>query len=240
MLTKDVFILHEDDDMLFLSKPAGLVVHSDGRTEEETLVDYLREGRPTIRGVGEPLTLQSGEVIDRPGIVHRLDRETSGVLVVAKTQESFLYLKEQFQNRSITKKYNAFIYGVPKKREGVIDRPIGRSPSDFRRWSAGRGAKGELREAVTEYTVLTDNGAFSFIEARPKTGRTHQIRVHLKALNYPIVADSLYAPKLPKALGFDRLALHARSITLSQLNGEMITVTAPLPEDFENALAQFP
>ncbi len=232
-------ILFENDDVMVINKPAGLVVHPDGRTEERTLADWVLETHPEMKGVGEPLTLQSGEVIDRPGIVHRLDRETSGALAIAKNQEAFLYLKNQFQDREIAKVYNAFIYGVPAKKEGVIDRPIGRSPSDFRRWSAGRGAKGELRDALTEYTILKHTDQFSFLEARPKTGRTHQIRVHLKAINHPIIADKLYAPKMPPALGFERLALHARMLTLELPNGESLTVEAPLPEDFNHALTFF-
>lgn len=230
-------ILFENDDVIVINKPAGLVVHPDGRTNERTLVDWILETHPEMKGVGEPLTLQSGEVIDRPGIVHRLDRETSGVLALAKNQEAFLFLKKQFQDREAAKIYNAFIYGTPKAREGVISEPIGRSPSDFRRWLAGRGAKGELRDAVTEYTIQESSRDFAFVEARPKTGRTHQIRVHFKFIQHPIVADSLYAPNMPKALGFERLALHARRLTLTLPGGEVVSVEAPLPPDFEQALA---
>lgn len=232
-------ILFENDDVMVINKPAGLVVHPDGRTIERTLVDWILETHPEMKGVGEPLTLQNGEVIDRPGIVHRLDRETSGVLIIAKTQDAFLFLKKQFQDRETIKIYNAFIYGVPKEKEGIIDRPIGRSPSDFRRWSAQRGAKGELREAITEYTVLKSIPNFSFIEARPKTGRTHQIRVHFKAINYPIVSDRLYAPNHSPGLGFERLALHSRLLTITLPSGELKTIEAPFPDDFLAALRIF-
>ncbi len=232
-------ILFENTNVIIINKPASLVVHPDGRTDERTLVDWITETHPEMKGVGEPLTLQSGEVIDRPGIVHRLDRETSGVMVIAKNQDAFLFLKSQFQNREAKKIYNAFVYGNFKETEGVIDRPIGRSASDFRRWSAQRGAKGEMREAVTEYTVLKSIKGFSCIEARPKTGRTHQIRVHMKAINHPVVCDKLYAANMPTAFGFERLALHARSLTLTLPDGEVRTFEAPLPEDFQNALTQF-
>jgi len=123
-----------------------------------------------------------------------------------------------------------------KEEEATIDRPIGKSKSDFRKWSAQRGARGELREAVTDYKVLNKNKDFSYLEVSPKTGRTHQIRVHLKAINYSVVCDKLYAPKRECALGFGRLALHARSITFSLINGEKVTVEADLPEDFQKAL----
>lgn len=232
-------ILFENDDVIAVNKPTGLVVHPDGRTDERTLVDWILETHPEMKGVGEPLTLQSGEVIDRPGIVHRLDRETSGVLIIAKNQEAFLFLKSQFQNRETKKIYNAFVYGNFKEAEGVIDRPIGRSASDFRRWSAQRGAKGEMRDAITEYTVVKSIKGFSFVEARPKTGRTHQIRVHFKAIDHPVVSDKLYAPNMPKALGFERLALHARSLTIMLPGGELKSIEAPLPEDFEHALQEF-
>jgi len=240
-------VIYEDEYVLVLNKPSGLVVHGDGRTNEETLVDWILEHYPETEGVGEPLVLANGTVVDRPGVVHRLDRETSGVIVIAKTQESFLNLKEQFKNRKVEKIYNAFVYGhFPstdvqggKEKEGIINRPIGRSASDFRKWSAQRGARGELREAITEYKVLKEEVAeeqkISFLEIKPKTGRTHQIRVHMKAINHPVICDKLYAPKSLCLLGFDRLALHARNISFLTLKGD-ISAEADLPEDFVRAL----
>jgi 23S rRNA pseudouridine1911/1915/1917 synthase len=242
MLQQRIPILYEDESVLAINKPSGLAVHPDGRTEEYTLTDWVREHHPYMVGVGEPLKLQSGEMIDRPGIVHRIDRETSGVLLLAKTQEAHAVLKSQFQNRTIEKTYNCFVYGAPKDDEGEINRPIGRSKKDFRLWSAQRGAKGTMREAVTLWHVLErgDIGGerYAYLEVKPKTGRTHQIRVHLKAINYPIVCDRLYAPKRPCALGFSRLALHARSIVFEASNGETHKIEAPLPADFEAALRQ--
>ena len=229
--------IYEDNDVVVINKPAGLMVHGDGRSSEQTLADWVRETRPEIVGVGEPLTLTDGRVIDRPGIVHRLDKETSGVLVLAKTQESFLFLKQQFQGREVHKIYNAFVYGVLKNDAGEIDRPIGKSRSDFRLWSAQRGAKGVLREARTEYVVIERGTGHTFVEVRPQTGRTHQIRVHFKAINYPVVCDRLYAPKRPCELGFTRLALHARAIEVALLSGGVRRFEAPLPEDFVEALA---
>lgn len=229
-------ILYEDKEVLVVNKPTGLVVHSDGKTEEKTLVDWVIEKYPEIKDVGEPGRNAKGEEVLRSGIVHRLDRDTSGVMLVAKTQESFENLKKQFQNHEIQKTYHAFLLGEIKTDKGVINRPIGRSSKDFRMWSAQRGARGELREAVTEYKVLAKKDGYSFVEVMPKTGRTHQIRVHFKAINYPLVGDPLYSPTKENKLGFDRTALHSYQVTFTGLNGKSHTVVAPYPEDFSKAV----
>jgi len=247
-------VLFENKHLLVINKPAGLVVHSDGKTKESNVCDWIISKYPEIRGVGEPSRTPEGTMVDRPGIVHRLDRETSGVMIIAKTQPAFEYLKSEFQTHGVQKTYNAFVWGIVKDNKGRIERPIGRSKSDFRKWSAERYARGELREAITEYKVLkrhegrgvsgkaSESDQFTYIEAYPKTGRTHQIRVHFKAINHPIVGDGLYAPKRPTGkdgLGFNRLALHARSIEFFDPDGKPISVEAPLPKDFENALKAF-
>jgi 23S rRNA pseudouridine1911/1915/1917 synthase len=233
----EIEVLYEDADLLALNKPAGVMVHEDGRNAVPTLVDWIRQTYPECVGVGEPMRLQNGTEIDRPGIVHRLDTDTSGVLLVARTQSAFLHLKEQFMGRTIEKSYRAFVYGRMKHDRGVIDRLIGRASTKNGppRWSAERTAKGTLREAVTEYQVLARGSAHSYVEARPKTGRTHQIRVHLKALQHPIICDPLYAPKRPCELGFARLALHAHTLSYLALNEERRTIEAPLPADFVHA-----
>ena len=237
-------ILYEDNEVVVINKPAGLVVHPDGRTKEYTLVDWVREHYPNIASgnVGESIVQTNGEEIQKPGIVHRIDRETSGVLLIAKTQESFLNLKSQFQARTIKKHYKTITYGFFKEPHGVIDKPIGRSSSDFRRWSAEYGARGELREAKTEYDVLAQGEVegvkLSYLDVFPHTGRTHQIRVHLKSTGHPILCDALYAPKMPKALGFERVALHASSIVFMGLGGTEKRVEAPLPGDFKGGLAE--
>lgn len=271
--------------MLVLNKPAGLVVHSDGRTKEPTVVDWLLAHRPEVEGVGDAGELRSKNyelskekqkhnsefsihtsVTDalRSGIVHRLDRETSGALLIARNQIAFARLKKQFQKQQVRKTYRAFVYGSVKNDEGVIDRPIARSRANPVLWSATRGKKGEEREAVTEYRVLgryqglslgtKDSPWFSFLELYPRTGRTHQIRVHLKAINYPIVCDKLYspphllfgksrcggAPNKNCGLGFQRLALHSCSISfVHPSTGRRMTVEAPYPKDFEEALKIF-
>jgi 23S rRNA pseudouridine1911/1915/1917 synthase len=254
-------ILQEDKYFLIINKPAGLVVHPDGKTIEPTLCDWIVENYPKLEGIGEPSKGPDGTLLDRPGIVHRLDRETSGVLVIAKTQEAFEFLKKSFQTRDVKKTYNTFVWGLVKEDKGSIDRPIGRSKTDFKKWSAERFARGDLRPATTEYKVLkrkTFNEGeetvklsskdsknskiplnFTFVEVYPKTGRTHQIRVHFKAINHPVVADALYAPNHPQMLGFKRLALHSRYISFTSLNGKRVETEAPLPEDFQKALKNF-
>jgi len=229
-LSKD--ILYEDAYILVLNKPAGLVVHPDGRTKEESVTEWFVEKYPEARNVGEKL----GE-IERPGVVHRIDRDTSGVLILAKTKAGFECLKSQFQNREIEKVYHLFVHGLMKEDRGTINLTIGKSASDFRKWSAQRGKKGELRDAITYFEVLKRDPykGVTFVEAKPKTGRTHQIRVHFQALQHPVVADPLYAGGKPRLLGFERLALHARKITFKNLKGESITAEAPYPEDFQKA-----
>jgi 23S rRNA pseudouridine1911/1915/1917 synthase len=244
-----ITILHESKAYLVINKPAGLVVHPDGKTTEASVVDWILEHYPKIKNVGEPLELTNGESVIRPGIVHRLDRDTSGALLIAKTQEAYVAAKSQFQNRTVRKIYNVIVHGHFPEHEGVIDRPIGRSINDFRKWTAERGVRGEVREAVTAYRVLEQGGElsatgssdatrapWSYVEARPLTGRTHQIRVHMKAINHPVVCDELYAPQRPALCGFNRLALHARSIEFTELSGEKVKVEAPLPADFEKFL----
>jgi 23S rRNA pseudouridine1911/1915/1917 synthase len=241
MPKSEIQILYEDNDILAINKPAGLVVHSDGKTIEPSVADWIMEKYPHSKNVGEPINLSNGEKILRPGIVHRLDRETSGVLLLAKTSAGFTHLKNQFQNRQTEKIYNAFVYGIVKTDEGTIDRPINRSKKDFRLWSAQRGGRGEARDAITHYKVLKrgPRAAATYLEVRPETGRTHQIRVHFKAINHPVVGDNLYAPKKAPILSFARLALHASKISFLNLKGERVDIEAPLPRDFEVALSLF-
>ncbi len=243
----DIKILFENKNLIIIDKPSGLVVHSDGKTNEPTLVCWILENYPEINGVGENMFVKGKDrkeiELNRPGIVHRIDRDTSGILVIAKTQESFLDLKQKFKDRKIQKTYQALVYGWLKNKEGVIDAPIGRSNKDFRMKQAGEHARGRLRNAETHYKVLetfyderkkNKQGQFeryALIEASPKTGRTHQIRVHLKFINHPIVADSLYRGKRKETLGLERTALHASSIQFIDLDGNDIFVESQLADD---------
>ncbi len=229
-------ILFEDKDYVVINKPVGLIVHSDGKREESTVADWMLETYPKTKDVGEPIVLSDGQILLRPGIVHRIDRDTSGTLILCKNQKAFLSLKDQFKAKTVEKVYRAFVYGDVKEKEGVIDRPIGRSRKDFRMWSAQRGARGEMRDAITEFKTIATSKTVSLIEAHPRTGRTHQIRVHFKAINHPLVADSLYAPGHQALLGFKRLALHALKIEFKDLKGKVISVEAPYPDDFKKAM----
>lgn len=234
----DISVIYEDEDILAINKPAGITVHTDGRSKEKTLSDWVVEHYPSVRGVGEGIKLASGQEIPKHGIVHRLDRDTSGVMIIAKKQEAFLFFKNQFQDREVQKTYRAIVYGRVKEKKGVIDRSIGKNRNDFRQWSAEKGARGVLREATTEYELLKSTKDFSYLSLHPKTGRTHQIRVHLKSIGHPILCDKLYASKRLCEGGLLRMALHAYSISINTPNKTHITIEAPVPDDFTGALAQ--
>jgi len=229
-------VLFEDDLLLVLNKPAGLVVHSDGRTEEPSVSDWLCDNHPELKDVGGEHTLDSGRYAPRYGLLHRIDRETSGVLLVAKTTETFYFFQRQFLDRSIEKIYRAFVKGRPHQEAGVIEAPMGRSRSDFRQWAVGPDARGTLRKAITEYRLIASSEKYSELECSPKTGRTHQLRVHLKSIGCPILADGRYGKE--EGLGFARLALHAWKITVAYPDGKTKAFEAPLPEDFIRAEAQ--
>ena len=240
--TLNQMVLYEDDTYICINKPAGIAVHGDGRTEMVTVADWLLDRCPETEGVGEVQYSQSGEAINRSGIVHRLDRDTSGVLLLVKNQTAHEQVKYQFQNRLVKKYYRAFVYGEIKDRWGTIDRTIGKSASDFRKWSAEHGKKGLVREAVTHWESIgsgeVEGQKFSYLSLRPVTGRTHQLRVHLKAIGRPIVQDTLYAEKLSieaPTLGFTRLALHAHELSISLPEVTVEKFIAPLPMEFEVA-----
>jgi len=227
-------IVYEDGDFLVLNKPAGLVVHSDGRTKESTLAEWVLLRYPTLKDVGGLHTLDNERYTERGGILHRLDRETSGIVLVAKHDEAFYFLQRQFLDRSIKKTYKAFVHGIPLPEQGSIELPIGRSRSDFRKWATPPDARGTLRPATTEYRVMSSAQNICLVECKPKTGRTHQIRVHMAAIGHPLVSDKRYggAP----ALGFDRLALHAESLEIELPSGGRQQFSAPYPPDFSHAL----
>ncbi len=235
-------ILYEDADVVVIDKPAGLIVHSDGRTEESSVAEWMLAQYPQSADVGDPWTSPQGEVIARPGIVHRLDRSTSGVLILAKTKEAHAFLKEQFQNRSVEKAYRAFVYGHLSKDTGVVEEEIVRIRSTPPRWGVAReGESRTHRAAITEWKILSraadpdTKEKVSYIELHPRTGRTHQIRVHMKYLNHAVICDPVYAKGRPCLLGFSRLALHAFSLTANLPSGKRCVFEAPLPEDFARA-----
>jgi len=243
-------ILYEDSDILVIDKPSGVFVHptisiselnSNEKKKEETISDWFLKKYPEVKNVGETIQLQIKNnklQIDKPGIVHRLDKETSGVLLLAKNQKAYEFLKNQFKNREVKKTYHAIVSGFVKNDHDTINKMIGRSPKDFRRRLSGRGVRGKLREAVTEYRVLKrfkdqKGNKFTYLEIHPKTGRTHQIRVHMKFINHPVICDSLYNPGKPCPKDIKRLALHAKSIEFKDLKGKSIKIKSPLPKNFE-------
>jgi 23S rRNA pseudouridine1911/1915/1917 synthase len=236
-------ILFENDDVLVVSKPAGLLVHEDDESvAADTVVGWALRLYPTMQGVGEPGKSPKGKVLERSGVVHRLDRDTSGIMILAKTSAAYDHLKLQFSERRVYKEYRAFVYGRVHDRWGTIDRPIGRSVKDFRLRSAQKGAKGLLRPAVTDYERIGvgeyENESFSYIKLIPKTGRTHQLRVHLKAIDRPIVGDRLYAPTFVERsnnLDLTRLALHAHVLEVILPHGESERFVSPVPQVFEEA-----
>jgi 23S rRNA pseudouridine1911/1915/1917 synthase len=234
-------ILFENDDLMVIHKPEGLLVHNTGHTEAPTVASWFLERVPSAKGVGEIQHTQVGAVLERSGIVHRLDKETSGVLVLAKHQEAYLHLKKQFHDRLVKKEYRAFVYGPVRERWGTIERPIGRSGNNPK-LRAVTGAKGVLRPALTHWECIGTgrylDEHFSYLKLRPHTGRTHQLRVHLQSIGKPIVGDSLYAHTQigqSNNLDFSRLALHAHLLDIDIGNGQLERFIAPLPQSFEEA-----
>lgn len=236
-------ILFENEAILVVNKPYGMLVHEDWTSGTEgTLVEWFLARAPEARGVGEVTTKPDGSPLERSGVVHRLDRETSGVMVLAKTADAHALLKAQFHDRLVKKEYRAFVYGRLHDKWGTINRPIGRNPKDFKRRSAEAGAKGTLRESLTHFERIGvgeyEEESFSYVKLLPKTGRTHQLRVHLKAISRPIVGDILYAEKqvaTSNNLGLTRLALHAHVLEFDVPGKSRERFIAPLPDEFERA-----
>jgi 23S rRNA pseudouridine1911/1915/1917 synthase len=231
-----VEVLHEDEHLLVVLKPAGLVVHPGHGRSSGTLVNALL-------GRGTPLARAAGA--DRPGIVHRLDRETSGALLVAKTDEAHRALVAAFARREVRKTYLALVWGHPEPAEGTIDRGVGRSRADRTKMMVGARRS---RPAVTSYRTLEFLPGFSYLEVDLVTGRTHQIRVHFQSLLHPVIGDTRYGGQPWRNLrdpvkraaiqGFHRLALHAARISLAHpVTGERLEIEAPLPAEFEALLA---
>ncbi|MDD5099092.1 MAG: RNA pseudouridine synthase [Candidatus Colwellbacteria bacterium] len=227
-------VIYESSEFLVINKPAGLLVHrtraKKKKEEEPTVVDWILENRPEIKSVGDdPET--------RPGIVHRIDRETSGILVIAKTQVFFDYLKELFKEKKVKKTYLALVYGVVQDDKGIIDKPIGLKGGTIKRTVHGGKM---IKEAITEFKVIRRFEELTLVEASPKTGRTHQIRVHLASIGHPIVGDSLYGGKKQKKSSTltSRQFLHARSIEFESAPGHKVSFSADLPDDLARLIKE--
>jgi 23S rRNA pseudouridine1911/1915/1917 synthase len=223
-------VVYEDNDLIVIDKPAGLVVHPAAGHDSGTLVNAVLGHVPDLGSTGGGI---GGEV--RPGIVHRLDKDTSGLIVVAKNDRALQFLQEQFKSRTIKKMYLALVDGIVTPREGIIDAPIGRSTHDRKKMAVTHDG----RSARTRYRVIQiyHDPDLSLVEAYPETGRTHQIRVHLAWFKHPLVGDEVYGRQHPR-VPCERHFLHAASLTLTLPNGETRTFTAPLPPDLQRVLDQ--
>ncbi len=211
----------QDDDLAVVAKPAGLVVHAGAGVGDSTLVDALRAMGMPLADTGDP---------DRPGVVHRLDRGTSGLLVIAKTERAREGLTAALKARAVSRSYFAIVDGVPEPPRATINAPIGRSTRRRTRFAVDQGG----RHAVTHYDVVEALGRGAVLDVALETGRTHQVRVHLAAISHPVAGDLTYgaSPILRAELGLERPALHARRITFAHpITGERVDVTEPLPAD---------
>lgn len=222
-------IIYQDKNIIVVNKPAGLQAHPDFHEKNNTLVNALIAKFPEIKNVGDEPGL-------RPGIVHRLDKDTSGIIVIARNQKIFLELKNKFKNREIKKKYWAVVWGKLMS-PGIIDKPLARATNYRKQVIAGKKTKTKTRKAVTEYKIIKIGNDFSLLEVFPKTGRTHQIRVHLASIDHPIVGDKLYKLKRAKSnTGASRQLLHAKSLEF-ELGGRGYSFSAEIPPEFKQFLA---
>jgi len=223
-------IIYEDESLLAVDKPSGLLTHATARGESDTLVSWLLRQRPEIATIGEDPT--------RPGIVHRLDKETSGLLVVAKTQGAYEELKRLFHDRKIQKHYYALVWGVPRLNQGTIEKEIAAHNGKRRTvevWSQVESAK--TRPATTAWKLVEPFGdSMALLDVAPKTGRTHQIRVHMASMGHPLVCDPLYAGKRECPAELGRLFLHAYSLRIPR-QGQLLEVDIPMAPDLEAFLA---
>ncbi len=216
-------ILYEDDDLLVIDKPAGLTVHPAPGHPTHTLVNAILSHLSSLPDTGD---------WQRPGIVHRLDKDTSGVMLVAKNSAAHSNLASQFKARSVVKVYQVLVKGHLTPEEGIIEAPVGRDPRHRERMAVVAESRG--REARTGYHVINYIGDYTLLEVRPETGRTHQIRVHLAAIGYPVVGDKVYGMKSPH---LPRQFVHASLLGFTlPSTGEYVEFTSPLPPDLEQAL----
>lgn len=227
----EIPIIYKDDNFVAINKPAGLLVHSSDyqKKKEPTLVDWLLKNFPQVKKVGD-------DRIHRPGIVHRLDKDTSGIMIIPLNQDYFSYLKKLFQEKKIKKTYLAIVNGEVKEKTGIINKPIGiKSGTTKRTVFSDKMSK----EAITEYKLIKtfEKGGkyFSLLEVFPLTGRTHQIRVHLNYIGHPVIGDKMYGGKTVTALA-PRQMLHCYSMEFEIDPGKLIKLEAEPPDDFTDSL----
>lgn len=220
-------ILYEDEELIILNKPAGLVVHPAPGHPEGTLVNAILAHCPNLPGIGG---------IQRPGIVHRLDKDTTGAIVIAKTDLAYQHLQAQLQAKTARREYLGLVYGVPKTETGSIDLPIGRNPQDRKKMGIVSIEDGG-RAAITHWQVQERLANYTLIHFQLETGRTHQIRVHSAKIGHPIVGDPLYSSAHSIGVNLPGQALHAWKLQLQHpVSGKLLQVTAPLPRSFTTLL----
>lgn len=237
-------IVYEDEDVAVLNKQAGVSVHPSINEPSGTLVNALIAKYPELIGVGEDQI--------RPGVVHRLDKDTSGLLVVAKNQKTFEFLKKEWQDGKVIKKYLALVCGHFKSESGKIESELVRSPKEFRKRIIVKPGKNALvgKLAITNYRVIKKYHDFSLVEVSPKTGRMHQIRVHMASVGHPVAGDKIYGGNKPArhasqgdaggkiTEGITRQFLHAYYLSFSLPSGRKLALEADLPEDLEQVLTK--
>lgn len=223
-------IVYDDEHLIIVNKPQGMVVHPAPGNFDGTLVNaLLYHCRDSLSGINGKL---------RPGIVHRIDKDTSGLLVIAKNDKAHVKLTEMFKHHDFTRIYHAVLYGRPKDDEGTVELAIGRSKKDRKKMAFYPLDTPNTKNAKTCYRVLERFNGYSYVELRLETGRTHQIRVHMQSLSCPVLADPLYAPGR-KTFGLIGQCLHAKSIAFRHpITGEELNFDSPLPDYFESALKQ--
>ncbi|PKL72091.1 RNA pseudouridine synthase [Candidatus Kuenenbacteria bacterium HGW-Kuenenbacteria-1] len=227
-------IILENKNFLIINKPSGLIVHPTTFKEKNTLVDFLIEYDPDIKNVGDDKEL-------RPGIVHRLDKDVSGLMVIAKTQKAFDYLKEQFKERKVKKEYYALVYGDIKEEKGIIDLALGFSKRKSK-IKMTVFSQNKSKTAITEYEVLKRFLNFTFLKVRIKTGRTHQIRAHLNFIGHPILGDKIYRNKglerkMKKKIKLDRIFLHSFKLGFFDLENKWVEFEKDLPEELKKTMS---
>lgn len=231
-------VIFEDNNFLVINKPAGLLVHGADHIKEPSLVDQLLEKYPALTKVGEDP--------NRPGIMHRLDKQVSGLMVIAKSQKTFDHLKKQFKERKIIKIYTALVHGKIEKDEGEINFPIERKSTGHKMAALPTTTKGEPTEqgrvAVTQFEIIKRFINYTLLKVKIKTGRTHQIRVHLSAYGHPIVGDDLYGTRKTKEknekLDLNRFFLVATELSFNDLNNKIETFKIDLPKELKEFLEQ--
>jgi 23S rRNA pseudouridine1911/1915/1917 synthase len=220
-------ILYEDDELIILNKPAGLVVHPAPGHPDGTLVNALLAHCPNLPGIGG---------VQRPGIVHRLDKDTTGAIVIAKTDRAYQHLQAQLQAKTARREYLGLIYGVPKTDTGSINLPIGRNPQDRKKMDIVSVEEGG-RAAITHWQVKERFGNYTLMHFQLETGRTHQIRVHSAKIGHPIVGDPIYSSAHSVGVNLPGQALHAWKLQLQHpVSGDLVEVTAPLPRSLTTLL----